>query len=194
MGKAKHSSRNGFIDIQKFVYACIIVLLHFYAYTGEHFPGGGHAVDFFLISSGAFFFAGYKRKTSAMSDEELIRFPVTYTKKRFLRFLPYTVPAFILAFVIEAVINDNGTGINSFVDIVNVFVGHVWDIFLLSLCGLNGGKSMINSVTWTLSAMLISEFFILSVLVRKERSFLYLRASFYFGGARSVEEYGERRL
>lgn len=95
--------RNGFVDIQKFLYSWIIVILHFYIETHEHFGGGGHAVEFFLISSGAFFYAGYKRKTASLDADTLNLFPVSYIKKRFLRFLPYTLPTFILGFFVSSV-------------------------------------------------------------------------------------------
>lgn len=41
MGQTKTASRNGFVDIQKFVFSLIIVIFHFYDYTREHFVGGG---------------------------------------------------------------------------------------------------------------------------------------------------------
>lgn len=164
--------RNGFVDIQKFLYSWIIVILHFYIETHEHFGGGGHAVEFFLISSGAFFYAGYKRKTASLDADTLNLFPVSYIKKRFLRFLPYTLPTFILGFFVSSVMKKNGIGFNGTAKIVNSFVSHIWDVFLISMCGLNGGKGMINGVTWTLSAMLIVEFLILNILVRDEKGFI----------------------
>lgn len=138
--------------------------------------GGGHAVEFFLISSGAFFYAGYKRKANSLAGEERVLFPVKYIKKRFLRFLPYTLPAFVIAFFASSVMTADGTGFNAIGKIVNSFVSHVWELFLISMCGLNGGKAMLNQPTWTLSAMLIVEFFILCIVVRDEKSFLIFYA------------------
>lgn len=172
MKQKRMPARNGFVDIQKFLYSWLIVILHFYIYTREHFGGGGHAVEFFLISSGAFFYAGYKRKTASLDADRLNLFPVSYIKKRFLRFLPYTLPAFILGFFVSSVVAKNGIGFNGAAKIVNSFVSHIWDMFLISMCGLNGGKGMINGVTWTLSAMLIVEFLILNILVRDEKGFI----------------------
>lgn len=169
---SSHTGRNGFIDIQKFLYSWIIVFLHFYIYTREHFKGGGSSVEFFLIASGAFFYAGYQRKTATMEVEKKLNYPTEYIKKRLLRFLPYTIPAFIPAFVVSAVINDNVTGVNGLTSIIDEFVRNMWELPLLSMCGLNGGAAMLNGPTWTLSAMLIVEFLILHLLVRYEKSFL----------------------
>lgn len=165
------ASRNGFIDVQKFLYSWIIVFLHFYIYTREHFEGGGSSVEFFLIASGAFFYAGYQRKATTMENEQKLSYPTEYIKKRLLRFLPYTIPAFIPAFAV-AVINDSASGINNLAKIVDKFVRNIWELPLLSMCGLNSGETMLNGPTWTLSAMLLAEFLILHLLVRYEKSFL----------------------
>jgi len=164
-------NRNGAIDIQKFFYSWIIVIFHFYLPTSEHIPGGGTSVEFFLIASGAFFFAGYKRRTANMDEAERLSDPVKYIKRRILRFLPYTIPTVIAAFIIKIVITDDGFGINRMSYIIDAFVKRVWELALVSMCGLNGGKGLLNGVTWTISAMLIVEFVILSVLVRKEKTF-----------------------
>lgn len=163
--------RNGFIDIQKFFYAWIIVIFHFYSFTHEHFQGGGTSVEFFLIVSGAFFFAGYKRRTENISAEEQLNYPVQYIKRRLLRFLPYTLPAFIVAFIVQVVITDTGKGVNSAAHVIDIFVRNIWELPLVSMCGLHGGREMINGVTWTISAMLIVEFLILNLLVRGEKTF-----------------------
>lgn len=165
------SKRNGFIDVQKFFYAWIIVIFHFYDYTREHFMGGGSSVEFFLIASGAFFFAGYKRKTEKISAEERSDYPVKYIKKRLLRFLPYTLPAFVVAFIVRVVITNDGQGVHDIAHIIDSFVRNIWELPLVSMCGLNGGKGMINGVTWTISTMLIVEFLILNLLVRGEKTF-----------------------
>lgn len=47
MGQTKTASRNGFVDIQKFVFSLIIVIFHFYDYTREHFVGGGTLLNSF---------------------------------------------------------------------------------------------------------------------------------------------------
>lgn len=164
-------SRNGFIDIQKFFYAWIVVIRHFYTYTREHLKGGGSTVEFFLIVSGAFFFASYKKRTEEMGIGERLNYPVKFIRRRLLRFLPYTVPTFVLGFIVKAVITKDGMGINGIVNIMDSFIRNIWDIPLITMSGLNGGKSMINGVVWTISAMLIVEFVILNFLVRKEKLF-----------------------
>lgn len=171
MNRENGAARNGFIDIQKFFYAWIIVIFHFYEYTHEHFEGGGTSVEFFLIVSGAFFFAGYKRRFDGIRAEDRLNYPVQYIKKRLLRFLPYTLPAFAVAFIVRVVITDDGKSINSVAHIIDLFVRNIWEIPLISMCGLTGGRGMINGVTWTISTMLIVEFLILNFLVRGEKTF-----------------------
>lgn len=167
----QNAVRNGFIDIQKFFYAWIVVIFHFYEYTHEHLMGGGASVEFFLIASGAFFFASYQRKAAGLCAENRSGYPVKYIVRRIWRFLPYTLPAFILFFVVRVVITSDGRGINSAAYIIDTFVENVWELFLVSMCGLNGGRGMINGVTWTISTMLIVEFLILNLLVRGEKTF-----------------------
>lgn len=133
------TGRNGLIDLQKFFYAWIVVILHFYISTYEHLVGGGAAVEFFVVVSGAFFCAGYQRNKVRLSEHELVDYPVVYIKKRLLRFLPYTVPAFILGFFVKEVISADGMGFNSVSYIMHSFAKHIWDIPLLSMCGVNGG-------------------------------------------------------
>lgn len=160
--------RNGFLDIQKFFYAWIVVIFHFYTYTSEHLLGGVGAVDFFFIASGVFFFAGYKKKTENMGAEEKLNYPVQFIRRRLLRFLPYTLPTFIFAFIVSVVIAKGEMGTNNIID---SFVRNIWEIPLINMAGFNAGKSMINAVTWTISAMLIVEFVILNFLVRNEKLF-----------------------
>lgn len=162
------TSRNGFVDIQKFFYAWIVVILHFYSYTSEHLLGGGSAVEFFLIASGAFFFAGYKKKTENMGVEERLNYPVQFIRRRLLRFLPYTLPAFIFGFIVTIIIAKGEMGIRNIIDFL---VRNIWEIPLITMSGINAGKSMINGVSWTISAMLIAEFVILNFLVRNEKLF-----------------------
>lgn len=171
MSESKKATRNGFIDVQKFGYSLIIVIFHFYERTHEHFKGGGTGVEFFLIVSGAFFFAGYKRSMKGLEQEKRLSYPGEYMKRRLLRFFPYTIPAFIFAFVVRVVITGDGTGINSIPHMIDSFVKNIWEIPLISLCGVNAGSGMLNGVTWTISAMLIVEFVILNFLVRGRKPF-----------------------
>ena len=165
------SMRNGFIDVQKFFYAWIVVVFHFYLYTREHFMGGATSVEFFLIVSGAYLFSGFERNTEGLSRENLLKYPVKYMKKRLLRFLPYTMPAFAFAFIVKIVITSDGTGINSVPYMIDSFVKNIWEVPLISMCGLNAGRGMINVVTWTISAMLIAEFVVINLLARGEKTF-----------------------
>ena len=54
--------KNGFIDVQKFIYAWLIVAFHFGNATTDYLPGGASAVEFFVLTSGIFFFTGWEKK------------------------------------------------------------------------------------------------------------------------------------
>ena len=49
--------------------------------------------------------------------------------------------------------------------------GDIWEILLIKMTGLNNDNGFLNGPAWSLSAMLIAEFFVLLILVRWEKHF-----------------------
>lgn len=166
----KHISnnRNGAMDFLKFVFSIEIAIYHFYD-GGKHFPGGAYAVSFFALASGIYFFDSYMRRASSVDTS----YPLIRFKERFQRFFSYTFQAFIFAYVVKRIFIYQKMGkIISFDRLLEWAVNDIWEIFLLDMAGLNNNASMLNSPIWYISALLLVEFIIASLLVvNKERFF-----------------------
>ena len=65
--------RNGFIDVLKFLFSIVIVIFHYYSPKYSYLGMGYTAVEFFMITSGIFFWNKYQQRIS----------PPEYTKNIF---------------------------------------------------------------------------------------------------------------
>lgn len=137
--------RNVTIDIWKFVYAWFIVFYHIYKSTGLHFAGGYYGVEFYLLAAGVFFF----RTLEAKPDLP----PHDYIRKRFMRFLPWSLSAFVFAFVVNRILI---RGLPLF-ELVKELSRDVWEVLLVDMSGVNGGNYSVNGPAWTLSSMFLVE-------------------------------------
>jgi peptidoglycan/LPS O-acetylase OafA/YrhL len=140
-------------------------MFHFYSQTSEHFIGGKYGVEFYLLIAGLYFFKSYERQSS----NELPT-PYAYAKKRFCRFFPWMITAFITSYVVIRVIIKGA--ITSFENVLDYAVVDFWEIFLIKMNGVNNNKELLNGPAWTLSAMIISEFFIWGFLKYYHKQFL----------------------
>lgn len=161
----KKKVRNGAVDILRFIFCMVVVLYHLYDETYEHFGMGYTGVEFFVIVSGVFFFAGWD-KNRQLGEAYLPQ----YMKKRFFRFLPYTTLAMIVVAGIRLYQNIaagtfTGTKLGYWV------ATDIWELLLVKMGGLNNHQAMLNGPAWTISAMLIVEFLILNMLTRNETAF-----------------------
>ena len=146
--------RNHAIDIYKFIFCCIIAMLHFYKGSGAHMVGGGVGVEFFVMAAGLFFFKKLEREDAAPDGMDSI----AYIKKRFLRFFPYTTVGLLLAFLVKHVwIYTREGGTLTLIRVYKWFSRDIWDYLLVSMNGLNAGKYLLNVPLWSVSAMLICE-------------------------------------
>lgn len=149
--------RNRAIDIYKFIFCCVIAAFHFFNEGGTHIIGGAGGVEFFVLAAGLFFFKKLEKEAAAPDGMDSI----AYIKKRFLRFFPYTTAGMLLAFLVEKVwIYTLDGGTLTLIKIYEWFSRDIWDYLLVSMSGLNAGKSMLNGPLWTVSAMLICELLI----------------------------------
>ena len=164
--------RNGAIDIYKFLFSWIIVLYHFYSKTSKYFSHGNIGVEFFVLVSGIYFFISWEKVKTQRTNESLMFYPYEYAKKRFLRFFPYTLTAFIGTFVIVGLIIQKFQKDSMFSLICKLF-DYIWEIMLIGRNGMME-NNFLNGPTWTISAMLIVEFIILCILVYKEKAFYTL--------------------
>ena len=98
----------------------------------------------------------------------------SYMKKRYFRFLPYTTAAFIFTFLICRIVLYVLAGGKL---TMSYFAAHIaediWELLLVSANGLNNNHSFLNPPVWTISAMLIVEFFILCLLTYHESRFVH---------------------
>ena len=172
-------TRNGFIDVQRFFYCWIIVLLHFYIDTRAYFMGGGSAVEFYILISGVFFFRSFsKKKTKILASKaSLDSYPLIYIKDRFLRFFPYTSVAFIITFFIRYIFANLYVGKSVQISaLCNRLSKDIWEFFLIKMNGINKNGGFLNGPIWYISALLIVEFIVICILVRKERLFYTILA------------------
>lgn len=166
------TARNGLIDINRMGFALLIVLYHFYSNGEKHFYGGRFGVEFFTILAGFLFFAAWDGKSCSSAPlERRIDYWKRYMKRRYLRFLGYTLVAFLLTFLVVRVWHN---GIDSLEALTDTFSKDIWEILLIKMNGFNRGGGLLNAPVWTLCCMLFVEFLILGLLVFWERPFLFL--------------------
>lgn len=172
--------RIGSVDVYKFFFSWIICFYHFYnaVSPNPHFPMGETVVELFVLISGVFFYMGWERtKENSLrggcSLAEDIS-PYSFLKRRFLRFLPYTTIGFALAFGVRTWLYTEGGSAVSFQRVLSWLSDDIWEILLIKMNGMNDNSALLNVPAWTVSAMLIAEFFIIALLVYREKLFTTL--------------------
>lgn len=162
MKQVKAKQRNGFIDILRVMFALLLVEYHFHESGEFGYQMGKIGVEFFVVLSGFLFFTGWRRALEPDAQlEKQLQYWKSYMIKRFFRFFWYALVAFAAAFLVVRVWRD---GIHSFSGLADALSGDIWEISLVTMNGLNRGKYLLNGPAWTLSSMLLAEFFILGML------------------------------
>lgn len=159
---SKEKQRNLAIDLFKFYYSLIIMFYHFNT-TGT-LKSGRFAVEFFLLCSGVFFFMAYEK-----SCRQGTASPYTYIWKRFCRFFPWTMTAFIVAFIVVRIVVP---GEHSLKSLVNHMTSDIWELLLIRMNGLNHNTGALNAPTWYISSLLIVEFVIFGCMLRFKRAYV----------------------
>lgn len=169
--------KNGKIDFLKFIFAIIIMLHHgvqkILGLKVGYFIGGSLAVEFFFIVSGYLFMASISR----MPERTL---PVgietgKFMLRKFKGFYPEVAVAFVLAIVLEVIVDEK-----SFLTLLQTTLPNA---FLLNMTGI--GNNSLHGEFWYLSSMLLC-MAILFPLLRKyphimTRIILPLTAVFILG-------------
>ena len=163
----KMKSQNLDIQLFKFLYSWVIVLYHLASNTAIVCNGGYIGVEYFLLSAGVFLFVAFQRG----EEKGNLQTPVQYLVKRFLRFLPWSVTAFVLTVTVKRGWIESTT---SLVDWMDHFSRDVWEMLMVSMNGINDNIFLLNGPAWTLSAMLIVGFFIWTFMYYYKKSFLNL--------------------
>lgn len=140
--------------------------------NSAYFPGGGSAVEFYMLVSGVFFFRSFYRAKPKLNETNREKYPFSYIIKRYLRFFPYTSVAFAITFFIRHIFDKLYHGESlSLYKICVTLSRSIWEFLLVEMNGMNRNTGLINGPTWYISAMLISEFIILCILVRNDKLF-----------------------
>ena len=160
--------KNNAIYFWKFVYAFFVMYYHFYEATEEHFLSGRYGVEFYLLTAGAFLFMAYERQTSA---GEGYQSPYSFLKKRFSRFFPWAFTGLLFA---AAATYGFLRPVGSFEKLVDALSNDIWEILLIKMNGMNYNRPLLNGPAWTLSSMLITQFFIWSCLYHFREKFIDL--------------------
>lgn len=157
------------LDIQlfKFLYSCVIVLYHLAGNTAITCRGGYMGVEYFLLSAGVFLFLSFRRG----EEKGKLQTPVQYLGKRFVRFLPWSATAFLLAAAVQRLWIEPTTSLGGWAD---HFSRDIWELLMVSMNGINNGEMLLNGPAWTLSAMLIVGFFLWTFLYHYKKPFLHL--------------------
>ena len=168
---SKKGSRdsNNAIYFWKFLYSFIIVYFHFFQQTKAHFLSGRYGVDFYLLVAGLFLFSKYEKQMC--NDGRALEKPYMFLIRRFARFFPWALAGFIFAAIVcRGFINP----VPSFGKLLDYFSSDIWEILLIKMNGLNNNKALLNGPAWTLSSMLIAQFFIWSCLYCYKEKFTNL--------------------
>lgn len=161
--------RIGFVDLIKLLFSFIVCYYHFYNVTSPnpYWPLGDVAVELFVLIAGVFFFAGLQHK----AEKGITESPYAYLKKRFCRFFPYSFWGYLLAFAAAIYLSvQSGTPVTG-ADVGDWLSDGIWDVLMVKMNGMNSNQPFLNTPAWTLSAMLISEFTIHSLLYNNKKLF-----------------------
>ncbi len=151
-------SRNGYIDIIKFIFAIVIVLFHLGCGI---FPGGRVAVEgFFMISAFLMMIkVDHDREPQLSNGVSTVKF----IWKKYLGLLPFLIPSVIMAFFCYEFMSP--------VPIKEIIADHIPGMFFefLTLCTAGFDGNYVLGISWYLSAMFIA-LAILYPLCRKYKS------------------------
>lgn len=165
--------RNGFIDIIKFIYAIVIVLLHShvlgnFGYKEYTIMGGGYvAVELFFIISG-FLMAKHLNQNIKKIDDVVFS-TLNFIKRKIEIILPFYLVAFFICFFIIHI--PNRMNINLLMeDMLKTSL----DFFLLTASGLN----WLNPVgpAWYISAMLFTMLIFYPIMISYKNKFTFIFA------------------
>lgn len=138
------------IEALRFIAAIFIMAGHIYGglvYEGNFpFPAAWYYVEFFLILTG--FFTAKHFENQAM-DVDIFESTVRYTLGKFRRFLPYTIPAVLLHYVLEILPSLRG---HDFVGALRILEDMPYEMMFLSAANNNGSHLF---TIWFLSSLFL---------------------------------------
>lgn len=148
------------IEIWRFVFMCIVCLLHFEtAYSGgtnRIFACGYLGVEFFFILSG-FMMMNHAERSNDTA--------VKYVYERIKRFAPSLVISYCIL-IVNSILQFNWGPVRAIQEIYN----HIWEYLFLNCTGVHW--EIWNGVTWYISALLIVSYFLYWLIKRDEKIFI----------------------
>ena len=148
--KKRPVNRNILIDIWRIIATILILKHHTYYMNLEvhyyHFRQARMYVEFFFLLSGYFTYAHFSRRACA-DINEMAAASIRYTWKKWLRFLPYVIPAVIAQYILDQIL----TPLNR-IDFLHTLEEMPRDLFLLTAAS---GTAKVGPL-WYLSAMVMA--------------------------------------
>lgn len=173
MSEVKKSSRNGKIELYRFIVSIYVLLFHFYKYLMQpveltdnyefgFFLHGAMGVEFFFLVSGWLMAASVKKRINP-DENGIVRFKpedgLSFMKRKYLSIFPKHIIAFIISFEVVVICNDIEMR-----DLPMAFINSIPNILLVQNTGLSISEP--NHVEWYLSAMLIALAVLYPILVK----------------------------
>ena len=159
MGK-NTNTRNGLIDLQRFVFALMIVFLHMKNYGETILPNGNIAVEFFFILSGYLIAS----KADKYKGNGLWNDNIRFTLKKILGIFPFLLISVLFGSLLYTVLfSSSGRFLNDFL-LASV------DFLSVQMFGFRG--IVVSGVSWYLSVLFLCSFVLFPVLVKHRDVFV----------------------
>ncbi|MBR0482894.1 acyltransferase [Candidatus Saccharibacteria bacterium] len=146
--------RNSVVDLLRFIACCFIMWFHtplmrYGVNTPDfHFTGAFIFVEFFFILMGNFTFKHFQTRPKPTSIEEKAKRSLVYTWRKFSKYLPYTMLAVVLAYIIK--LTAPSLLFETRTDVLLFFKNFLAEFFLLN--ARSGGQ---YGVIWYLAAAVV---------------------------------------
>lgn len=152
--------KNNEIDLWKFIFSIIIVLLHSFSLFNNQFlymPGGSIGVDFFFLVSGYFMLQSINKRTNVQNGGAFIW-------HKLKKVLPYFYISCLIAFVLRTIFDiDGGVMLHKVLLLIN-------ELLLLQAAGFN--VYAVTGSAWYLSAMFIAIAILYPMATKYQDTFL----------------------
>lgn len=159
-------NRNTEIDLFRFVFASIILLMHFNAiWSVGLFPYGDIGVEFFFIVSGYFMTSSAMRLNSDEIGKDTIRYIFNRAKKIF----PYYAVGAIIQVFLRYIFVD-GYSLKQLISLLSRMLFEISFIFI----GVGKHSNFYVTGNWYLSAMILASLILYPVILKNKNDALFI--------------------